>query len=121
MSQPNPTNTSPMASCTRSRSTGRPTQPTEMTKPMAKPTFAAQQSRYTTSTPSHRTMHPRKSTPAAPRASTPAANFGAAFFTIVAGRNVTPRQEAVALYYNRCTTPMTQACITAPALPPSPK
>ncbi len=59
MSQPNLTNTSSMASRTRSCSTGRPTQPTEAAKPTAQPTFAAQQSHSTTSTPSHRTTRPR--------------------------------------------------------------
>jgi hypothetical protein len=49
------------------------------------------------STPSHQTTHPRESSPAAPRASTPAANFKADFSLIVASRNVTPHWDTVAL------------------------
>jgi hypothetical protein len=89
MSQPNPTNNSPLVTRTCSRSTGRPPQTTEVAEPTAKPTFTTQRSCSTTSTPSHCTTRPRESTLVA--------GFGANFYTAVAGCNVTPCQDAVAL------------------------
>ncbi len=92
MSQPNHTNTSPMATCTCSHSTGCSSQPTEVAKPTVKPTTllatytTTQCSCSTTSNPSHHTTCPRESTPKT--------NFGT---IVVAGCNITSCQEAIAI------------------------